>query len=360
MRFGLLDRHLLWEWTKIFFATAVGFPLIVIIINIVENLDDYLARGISTTDIFLSYFFSFPENLSLVLPAAVLFATVFTISGFSRHSELIAAKASGRSFHRIIVPLLAASVVATGIGLVVVEIAPAGTRRQMELLGERQRQLGSKRFNFVYRAEEGWVYVISALDKAQRTVRDIQMEREGDGEEYPTLVVQSRRGHYDDSLAHWTLANGHLRILSGTTNELAFAFDSIRVRGFTETPAALLAEPKRPEEMNYRELGRYIDALERSGGDGRKLRVAQELKVAIPFTCIIIAVFGAPLAVTAPRTSGAMGIGLGLGTTIVFLLLVQLSQGIGSGGLVPPVLAAWMPNMLFGVIGVWLMARAKT
>ncbi len=88
--------------------------------------------------------------------------------------------------------------------------------------------------------------------------------------------------------------------------------------------------------------------------------MAQELKVAIPFTCIIIAVFGAPLAVTAPRTSGAMGIGLGLGTTIVFLLLVQLSQGIGSGGLAPPVLAAWMPNMLFGVIGVWLMARAKT
>ena len=151
-----------------------------------------------------------------------------------------------------------------------------------------------------------------------------------------------------------------MRILSGRARELAFAFDSIRVRAFNEPPSALLAEPKRPEEMKYAELGRYIDALERSGGDGRKLRVAQKLKIAIPFTCIIIAVFSAPLAVSAPRTSGAMGIGIGLGTTILFLLLVQLSQGIGSGGLVSPVVAAWMPNMLFGVIGIWLMARVKT
>ncbi len=360
MRFGLLDRHLAWEWTKIFLATTIGFPVIVIIINIVENLDNYLAAGIPTTHIFLSYVYSFPETLALVLPAAVLFATVFAIGGFSRHSELIAAKASGRSFYRTIVPLLFASVVATGIGLFVVEIAPAGTRRKMELLGERERQLGSKRFNFVYRAEEGWVYVVSALDHPQRTVRDIQMEREGDGEEYPTLIVQSRRGLYNDSLAHWTLANGHLRILSGTASELAFAFDSIRVRAFTEPPSALLAEPKRPEEMKYGELGRYIDALERSGGDGRKLRVSQNLKIAIPFTCIVIAVFSAPLAVSAPRTSGAVGIGIGLGTTILFLLLVRLSEGVGSGGLVPPAMAAWIPNALFGVIGIWLMVRVKT
>ena len=69
----------------------------------------------------------------------------------------------------------------------------------------------------------------------------------------------------------------------------------------TRRPADLLAEPKAPDEMRYAELGRYIDALKRSGNDANKLIVEQALKLALPATCIIIALFGAPLAVTTPR-----------------------------------------------------------
>ncbi len=88
--------------------------------------------------------------------------------------------------------------------------------------------------------------------------------------------------------------------------------------------------------------------------------MGQELKIAIPFTCLIIAIFSAPLAFTSPRVSGAFGIGVGLGTTIMFLLLVELSQGIGTGGLLPPVWAAWMPNILFFLAGLWLMIKVRT
>lgn len=360
MRFGLIDRHLLWEWSKVFLSTALGFPLFVIVINITDQLNDLLMQGIPPRDIALSYVYSFPANLQLVLPAAVLFATVFTIGSFSRHSELTATKASGRSFHRVILPLLFAATAATGLALWVGEFAPAATRRQMELLGERERQRGSRRFNFVYRAEEGWVYVVSSIDETQRMVRDLQMEREGTGPEYPTLLVQARQGHYSDSLARWTLGRGHFRVLAGDDAALTFEFDSLRTRIFSEKPATLLAEPARPEEMDYAELGRYIDALERSGGDGRKLRVGQELKIAVPFTCIVIAIFGAPLAMASPRASGALGVGIALATTIVFLLLVNLSQAIGTGGLLPPAWAAWAPNILFLVAGLWLMARVRT
>ncbi len=360
MRFGLIDRHLLWEWSKIFLSTALGFPVFVIVINVTDQLNELLMQGIAPRDIALSYMYSFPENLRLVLPAAVLFATVFTIGSFSRHSELTATKASGRSFHRVILPLLFAATAATGLALWVGEFAPASTRRQMELLGERERQRGSRRFNFVYRADEGWVYVVSSIDETQRMVRDLQMEREGTGPEYPTLLVQTRQGRYSDSLARWTLARGHFRVLSGEDAALTFEFDSLRTRIFSEQPATLLAEPARPEEMDYADLGRYIDALERSGGDGRKLRVGQELKIAVPFTCIVIAIFGAPLAMASPRTSGAFGIGIALATTIVFLLLVNLSQAIGTGGLLPPAWAAWAPNILFFMAGLWLMVRVRT
>lgn len=361
MRFpGILDRLLFREWAKTFFATAIGFPLFVIIIDVVEKLDEYLSRGVPPSDIALSYVYAFPEYLNLVLPAAVLFATVFTIGAFSRHSELTAAKASGRSFYRAIVPLVVAAVAATALGLVVGEMSPAATVRRMELIGEREQRNEERRFNFVYRADEGWVYVITSLDATNNVLRDLQFEREGTGIDYPTFVVQSRRASYDDSVHQWTIDQGRFRLLTGASADLTFEFDSMLVSALDETPDELLAEPKRPEEMDYRELGEYIDALERSGGDGGKLRVGQALKIAIPFTCLVIAIFAAPLAVTAPRGSGAVGIGIGLGTTIMFLLFVQLSQGIGSSGIIPPTVAAWIPNALFGLVGIVLMTRVRT
>src|SRR5688572_24016825 len=135
---GLLDRYLAREWIKVFLVTTLGFPLVVIAIEVTDKLDDYIARGITTKAIALSYVFSLPEKIFMVLPAAVLFATVFSVGAMSRHSELTAAKASGCSFFRIVLPVfllgLAASIGGLGIG----ELAPPATRRQLELLGEKQ------------------------------------------------------------------------------------------------------------------------------------------------------------------------------------------------------------------------------
>ena len=102
------------------------------------------------------------------------------------------------------------------------------------------------------------------------------------------------------------------------------------------------------------------EALERSGGDGRRLTVEQALKIAIPVTCLIITLFAAPLVVAAPRASGAVGVAVGLGTTLMFLLSVNLSQAVGGGGILPPVVAAWTPNVLFCIAGLWFLKRART
>ena len=357
----ILDRHLLGEWSKIFLATVLGFPLIVIAIDLTDKLDEYLARGLALGTIASSYLFSVPEKMFMVLPAAVLFATVFTIGAMGRHSELTAAKASGRSFHRIALPALIAGLLATGAGLVLGELAPPATRRQLEALGERERrsQTGN-RYSFVYRADEGWVYTVRSLESNEHTMHDILLEREGTGADYPTLAIQAFAARYADSLHRWTLFDGRLRVLGEEDAGLTFSYDSMYHRGLKETPAELLAEPKAPEEMRYLELGRYIEAIERSGADARKLKVDRALKLAIPVTCLIIAIFGAPLAITSPRASGALGVAISLGTTLVFLTLIQLARAIGSGGLLPPEVAAWTPNVLFGLVGLWLLKRAPT
>jgi lipopolysaccharide export system permease protein len=356
----ILDRYLLREWFRILMLTALGFPLIVIAFELTDNLDEHLSRGIEPGAIALGYAYSIPDKLAVILPAAVLFATVFSLGSQNRHSELTAAKASGRSLTRTVWPLLGVATMTAGFTLALGEWAPTATTRQLELLGEREVRSTSARYNFVYRADHGWVYAARALDLNQQSLRDLVLEREGRGPVYPTLVVQSPDARFSDSTERWMLRGARFRVLPALDQEITFAFDSLVQRALVETPAGLLVEPKDPREMRYGELGRYIDDLERSGGDGRKLRVRQALKIAIPFTCIVIALFGAPLAVTAPRSSGALGVGISLVTTVVFLMLIQLSEAIGAGGLLPPLVAAWLPNLVFGAAGVILLIRAPT
>ena len=115
--FRPLDKYVLKEFLKILGATALGFPVLVIVIDVTEKVDKYLARNLGWTDIAKAYVYGVPETMFLVLPAAVLFATVFAIGGFTRHSEIAAAKASGISFHRFIAPIAIGAVFATGAGL---------------------------------------------------------------------------------------------------------------------------------------------------------------------------------------------------------------------------------------------------
>jgi lipopolysaccharide export system permease protein len=139
-----------------------------------------------------------------------------------------------------------------------------------------------------------------------------------------------------------------------------FSFRSMRLRALTQSPADLLAEPKAPDEMRYSELGRYIDALKRSGNDANKLIVEQALKVALPATCFIIALFGAPLAVNSPRAGAAVGVAISLGTTVVFLLITQIMKAVGAGGVIDPLVAAWLPNAVFLLAGLVLLSRVQT
>jgi lipopolysaccharide export system permease protein len=100
--------------------------------------------------------------------------------------------------------------------------------------------------------------------------------------------------------------------------------------------------------------------MERSGSDVNAIKVDQALKIAIPITCIIIAIFGAPLATSTQRGGAAWGIGLSLGVTIMFLVCIQLTRAVGAEAVLDPVLAAWLPNTLFGIGGIALLARVRT
>lgn len=355
-----LDGYVLQSWNRIFVLTALGFPVVSILINLTDNLNRLLDRGLSMKEIAISYIYSIPENAFLVMPAAVLFATVFTVGAMGRHSELTAAKASGQSFHRLMLPLFMAAAGAAVLTFIVGELAPGATARQLEIQKAKQTRPTRTRFNFVYRGDAGWVYTIRSLDVGTRRLKQLMFERQGTGLSYPDMVITADSASYNDKLKAWNVRNGASRVIAGPNKQATFRFRTMRLKAFRQSPADLLAEPKAPDEMRYAELGHYIDALKRSGNDANKLMVDQALKLALPFTCIIIALFGAPLAVTSHRAGAAVGVAISLGTTVIFLLLVQITKAIGAGGVINPLVAAWFPNVLFLFAGLLLLARVRT
>ncbi|MDX2194145.1 MAG: LptF/LptG family permease [Gemmatimonadales bacterium] len=356
----LLDRYILFAWLRTFAITAVGFPVIAAIINLNDNVNRLLERGLSVGEIAYGYLFHLPQDEFLALPAAVLVATVFTVSGLGRRSELTAAIASGQSLYRLLLPVWVAAAAVVGIGIAIGEYAPVATARQLRIHKQRSDQPTDQRYNFVYRAEQGWVYVARLLEVSQRQLREPIFERQGTGADYPTLLVSAQTATYDTVRGFWKLDDGRSRVIAGPGRVWTFDFRTARLRALAQSPADLLAEPKAPEEMRYAELGRYIEALKRSGNDAGKLEVERALKIAVPVTCLIIALFAAPIAVTTGRSGPLMGIAVSLATTIGFLLLAQIAKAVGDGGVVDPDVAAWLPNGLFALLAAVLLARART
>ncbi|MGH7648672.1 MAG: LptF/LptG family permease [Gemmatimonadaceae bacterium] len=355
-----LDRYVLVEFTKILVAAALGFPLLAIVIDATDHLQKYLSRNLSWGQIGLSYLYWIPDSMFMVLPAAVLFAAVFSIGAFTRHSEVTAAKASGISFHRLIAPILLASVFTALFTLFIGELVPVTDRKRNDILEERKFSGVSDRFNFAYEAQHGRVYQISSLNVDRRIIDHVTIGRKGNGPSYPTYLVAAQSANWDTTRHVWMLRRGEIHVLPDSLQTMSIHFDSLRDNTFTEGPTELTATPPSPDEMRYLELRRFIGALERSGADTNELKVELALKLAIPVTCIIIAVFGAPLATSSQRGGAAFGIGISLATTMIFLMLIQLTKAVGQGGVVPPALAAWLPNILFAAIGLVLIVRVRT
>jgi lipopolysaccharide export system permease protein len=354
-----LDRYVLTEFTKIFVVTAIGFPVLVFIIDLVDNLNKYLGRNIPKADLALSYVYWLPDTMFNVLPAAVLFATVFTIGAVTRHSEITAAKASGISFYRFIAPIVVGAGFAMVLGLGIGELAPRLNAKRLALVGDARKATGSGRTRFAYAGENGRVYKAAALDVDSGTLVVVEVERKGRGADYPTTLVAASNARWRAPRG-WTLSKGTFHVLPTDTTDLAFQFDSVVDHRMTERPRDLMLTPKAPEDMDYRELGRFIAAQARSGADVNALRVSRMLKITIPVTCVIILLFGAPLATSTQRGGAAFGVGLSLGTTVIFLVLIQLTRAVGGKGLVVPELAAWIPSAIFGVVGLILLARTRT
>lgn len=355
-----LDKYVFRQFLRIFLVCVFGVPLLFIVINLTDSIDTYLRDGVSRGDVFMHYLYQFPYNMLLAFPVASLLAAVFTVSSMTRHSEMAAGKAGGLSFHRITVPLLIGGLGMSLVALALTEVVPHANRLSEDALGEG-RERGT-RLSFVYRGGGGRFYMIQRLTAsgAMTQIDRIRVDREGTGYPYPSYTVDAPVAVWDSAGGRWIMKDGTLRVFPEPDRTMSFQFEELHQVKFTETPVELLASSKNEDEMGYAELRSYIDSLDRSGSKTGKLRVQLMMRIAFPFTCLIIVLFGAPLGGSTRRGGASVAIGIALATTMLLLGLIRIAEALGAAAVLPPVAAAWLPNALFLAAGIYLTTRVKT
>jgi lipopolysaccharide export system permease protein len=355
-----LDRYVATEFTKLFLLFAVAAPVLFILTDWTENLEDYTRpeRNLTTLKVALAYVYQLPLFMSWSFPIAALIASVFTVSNLTRHSEMAAAKAGGISFFRVLAVFPVLGVLLTVAGLGLAELAPGATMKKNQILGNTDQYSGFTRQDFVYTLPEGDAIVAHDLNADLKKISGITIQHERDGDLQPTELIYADSALYRNG--QWHLMNGIYRTFFSDTLESSLHFRELVSPQFTENPVQLTRTPKETEEMTYAELGEYIEIQQRSGQVPRKLMVERMLKLAIPAATLIIILFGAPLANSSARGGPAYGIGISLGCVIFYLMLFKVTQALGWTGIISPFWAAWAPNALFATAAVIGLLRVKT
>jgi lipopolysaccharide export system permease protein len=354
----ILDRLVTSMYMRIFLAFALGAPVLFIVGDLTERLDGYIDRDLSMIEVATAYVYIYPKFVLWAFPVASLIAAVFTVQSLTVHREIMAAKAGGISFHRLMIPMLLMGFVLTGAGLWLSEQVPHTNRKASEILQNRDSRR-DWRSNFVYRDDDGTTVAVQRLTVADGRIQDVVLER-------PPSEVTGLEAHLvadgadftDD--AGWTFENGYVRRLDAEGQELAFHFDELRTRIFTRRPYELLETPLHEDEMTYAHMGEMIEIIRDSGGDPREYEVLREQKVTVPVATFIVILFGAPLATTSKRGGPAFGMGVALGSAIIYMAILKVGAAFGAAGNISPMAAAWAPNVAFLVAGLGLMARVRT
>ena len=354
----ILDRLVAQSFFKVFVACALGAPILFVLGDITENLGDYLDQELTGWAITKAYLFMVPQFIQWAFPIAGLVAVVFTIQTMTQHREIVAAKAGGISFHRLILPILLVGGMLTLVALALSELVPRANNIAGEILQKQDRRQ-DYRNNFSFQGDGGRTYTVQTLNVPEGVLSDVVMQTVEPGDNRPMDHLTSRLVTFDEEEG-WTFNNGYFRLLPEGGEDLAFKYETLQLRGFQERPEDFLAEPKDPEEMTYSEMGRLADIMIRSGNQPYKLLVDRQEKLSIPVATLVIILFGAPLATSSKRGGTAYGIGIALLSTILYLLLFRLSGAFGETGSIDPLLAAWIPNFVFLVAGGYFMSRVRT
>jgi len=353
---GRLDRYVYSTFTRLFFLTLLGVAPLFMLGDLTENIDNYLDRDeVGLSQVAEGYLYSFPQWIQWSLPIAALVAAVFTVSAMTTHREVLAAKAGGVSFYRLFLPIVVVGSLVAGAGFAVADLVPQTNSVAMDLLGNRP-YVQEYRDDFAFRTESGWLLSARRLSIGDSSLRDLTLTRDAPGG--GQVHIEASRAEYTAGV--WVLEDGRVRQVFAGGRETTYRFLLLEMTSLTELPEDLLAIERKAEEMTVAQIERQVGIIERSGGTAHKLRVEAAQRGSIPVATLVIVLFAAPLATSSRRGGAAFGVGLALGSLILYIMLLNVWGAVGAAGLIDATSAAWAPNLIFLTLGLIFLVRVRT
>ena len=329
------------------------------------DLSDKLFKGTATGGMILALlWYNTPQYLYYIIPLAVLIGTLVTVGTITKNSELIVMKACGISLYRLATPLLMLALLAGGFLFVLEERVLAYSNRRADVINNVVRGTRPRLADALHRrwlaGQAGSIYHYVYFDRGANQLNGLSVydfDRGSHALARITFVSQAvYRGSAEGEGTEWEARRGWVREMLPMP-----AFGAFEVRDVhLESPSYFGSEEPDAELMSYSELREYVTALEAGGFNVTPYLVSLHRKLAFPFVTLVMTLIAIPFAVTTGRRGALYGIGAGIVLAIVYWTTISVFAAIGSAGLISPLLAAWAPNVLFGMAATYLVLTVRT
>jgi LPS export ABC transporter permease LptF/LPS export ABC transporter permease LptG len=362
--FQILDVYIIQGWVFYFFILLVTFTGIYIIFDFFQLLGD-MVRNHASAGVVLDYYrFLLPQVIYLMLPLSILVATLVNFGLLTKSNQITAIKAAGVSLYRISVPvLLVAIVLSVGMFFLSDDFLPE-TNQQQDAL---RNQIKGKPPQTFYRPERQWIfgqsdriYNYRFFDSDKNVFADLACFEFDPQSFLLTRRIYAARAFWEPPIRGWVLENGWVRDLQGDRVDKYMPFSVATFTELTEEPAYFKKEVRPSEQMSALELRRYISELSQSGFDVVRLSIQFYRKFSYPLIAFVVSLIGIPFSFTTGSKGALSGVALSIGIAILYWSISSLFEAMGNLSQLPPLVAAWSPDVLFGLAGSYLLLRVKT
>ncbi|MDI3504208.1 MAG: lipopolysaccharide export system permease protein [Candidatus Cloacimonadota bacterium] len=358
-----LDRYMLREFLRTYLIIFFSFAAVFIVIDVVDNLPRILRAGATFDQALLYFVLRLPYLIVLTSPVTVLLSGLFMMNALAKHNESVAIRAAGISIKRAMLPLF-------GLGLIIsLAVAVMGefllpyaeSERNIlynvKIKGEQpDDQMLKARIH--YRGQNNDFYYFGFFDGYKNTLRVIDLTKiDFDRGEITERVTASSATWKGDQ---WELAECDIRRFSNGRQTFAQYFPLTTMPLLDVQPQDFIRITKKTLALNFMELWEYIGRLQKLGEDASREIVDLHMKISFPLTNLIVIFFFIPIATSNMRSKGRGWVFmLGLVVCFAYLIVVQISQSLGYNGIIPPVWAAWAPNLVFTLLGIGFLYKAE-
>jgi LPS export ABC transporter permease LptG/LPS export ABC transporter permease LptF len=364
----LLDSYVIREFLGMFILVLSSFVMLMLVFTFFELVGDIVRNHIPLSTVGNYLFNLTPSMLYAITPLAVLIAVLVTFGVLNRNSEIVAMKATGISLYRLVVPVVSISaVLAVGLFFFDDLYLPQANRRQEAL---RSTIKGRPPQTFLH-PEQKWIFGQPHAGEPGRIF--YYQFFDADANEFANLSIfefdpstfalsrriSAARVFWDPARSSWRFVNGWERDINGNNTRYS-DFRNTTFAEIHEDPGYFKKENLQSQEMNFRQLDRYIKDLRQSGFDTMRLRVALWHKLAYPLIAIVMAILAIPFALSMGRRGSLSGIAVAIAVALAYWVVDGLFGAMGNVNYLPAALAAWSPDILFGLTGGYLLLRTPT